>query len=310
MVSASIAGQQAASAGGRRFSLRAREALTGYLFLAPNIIGFLAFTAFPVAMSFALGFLEWDLLSPPKFAGLDNYSRLFTQDKLFLKVLWNTVYYTLGSVPLGFICSLGLALAMNQKLRGIVFFRTAFFVPVVSSGVAIAMLWIWLYHPYFGLLNGFLSLLSIRGPNWLTDPKWAMPAIIIMSVWKNVGYNMVIFLAGLQGIPQHLYEAAEIDGAGLGARFRYVTIPMLTLTMFFVIVMSVIGSFQVFEASLIMTNGGPADATRTLVLYIYNNAFQYFKMGYGAAMAWVMFAILFVATAVQMRLQREWVEYE
>lgn len=300
----------ASRARGQRLTLKSREAITGYLFLAPNLIGFLAFTAFPVAMSFALGFLEWDLLSPPRFVGLGNYARLFAEDRLFLKVMWNTVYYTLGSVPLGFMGSLGLALAMNQRLRGIVFFRTAFFVPVVSSGVAIAMLWIWLYHPYFGLVNGFLDVIGVRGPGWLADPRWALPAIIFMSVWKSVGYNMVIFLAGLQGIPQHLYEAAEIDGAGRLARFRYVTIPMLTPTMFFVVVMSIIGSFQVFEASLIMTNGGPADATRTLVLYIYNNAFQYFKMGYGAAMAWVLFAILFLATTVQMRLQREWVQYE
>lgn len=297
--------------GGRGgLSLRQREAITGYLFLTPNLVGFVVFTTFPVVMSFILGFLEWDLLSPPRFIGLANYSRLLHDDRLFIQVMWNTLYYTFGSVPLGFFASLGLALAMNQKLRGIVLFRTAFFVPVVSSGVAVAMLWIWLYHPHFGLINGLLKSVGVQGPAWLSDPKWALPAIILMTVWKGVGYNMVIFLAGLQGIPQHLYEAAQIDGAGVVARFRYITVPMLTPTMFFVLVMSIINSFQVFDASLVMTNGGPADATRTIVLYIYNNAFQYFKMGYGAAIAWVLFAILFVATSVQMKLQRSWVEYE
>jgi len=294
----------------RPLPLRTREAVTAYLFLLPNIVGFAGFTAFPVVAALLLGFVKWDLLSPPHFVGLDNYVRLFTIDKLFSKVVFNTVYFTLGSVPLGFVCSLGLALAMNQKLRGIVFYRAAFFIPVISSGVAISLLWVWIYHPYFGLLNGLLSFIGIRGPAWLADPKWAMPAIIIMSVWKNMGYNMMIFLAGLQGIPQHLYEAAEIDGAGVWSRFQHVTIPMLTPTIFFVLVMSIINSFQVFESSLIMTNGGPADATHTMVLYIYNNAFVWFKMGYAAAIAWVLFAILFVATMAQMRLQREWVQYE
>lgn len=307
----------------RRMSAVARrEAAEAYGFLLPNLLWLLAFTTLPIIASFLLSFTTWDLIGERQWVGLANYGRLLFDDDDFRTVLGNTVYYTIVSVPLGMTVSLVLALLLNQQLRGVVFFRTAFFAPVVTSTVAVALAFRLLYQPDFGLVNVALRNLGILGPLnalltsmhkdpliWLGSKDWAMLGVILMSVWKGMGYNMMIFLAGLQGIPQHLYEAAAIDGAGRWQRFRNITLPLLSPTTFFVLIISVIGSFQVFDQAFIMTQGGPGDATTTLVYYIYNNAFQFFKMGYAAAVAWVLFAIVFVFTLLQVRLQNRWVHY-
>ncbi len=281
------------------------------IFLLPNLVGFAVFTARAVAEAFRLSFYRADMLTPEVWVGLDNFIRLFTRDELFRKVVVNTAYFTLGAVPLQMIAGLGLAVLVNVPLKGVTIFRTAFFMPVVSSVVAIALLWQWLYNSDFGIINETLRSLGVRNPpKWLSDPDWAMPALIIMAVWRQAGYNMVLFLAGLQGIPPDLHEAAEIDGASRWQRFWRITLPLLSPTTFFVLVISIIGSFQVFDQALILTNGGPANATNTIVMSIYYAGFQDFKMGYASAMAWVLFMILIVVTIIQWNYQKRWVHYE
>ncbi|TCP29642.1 carbohydrate ABC transporter membrane protein 1 (CUT1 family) [Scopulibacillus darangshiensis] len=293
-----------------RKSKRIIETITPYLFLLPNIIGFLIFTAFPVLFSIIMSFFDWPMLDKPRFIGLENYIHLFTKDELFVKVLLNTVYYVVVLVPLNVIVSLGFAVWLNSISRGSVVFRTMFFMPILVPMVASALIWKWLYNPQYGLINGFLGWFGIDGPNWLGDPKFAMLSIIIMSVWAGFGYNMVIFIAGLQGIPKTLYEAASIDGARKWTCFWKITLPMLSPTMFFAVIMTIISSFQVFDQAFIMTNGGPFNKTNTIVYYIYQNGFEFFKMGYASAIAWVLFAAIFVVTLVQMKMQKKWVHYE
>lgn len=294
-----------------RSPLARRETLAGYLFLLPNAIGFIIFTALAVVASAAISLTEWDLISDPKWVGIDNYVELFTNDPLFRTVLWNTFYFTIVSVPASTIIALGLALLFNTGLRMIPLFRTAYFLPVITATVVVAMIWRWFYNPDFGILNYVLWRLGVDvPPNWLADRTWAMPAIIIMAVWKQVGYNMVIFLAGLQSIPAHLYEAASIDGAGPWQRFWNITLPLLTPTTFFVLVITIIGSLQVFDAVLVLTDGGPANATRTMVYHIWEEAFVFLEMGYAAAVAWILFFIVFLVTLLQWKLQGRWVHYE
>jgi multiple sugar transport system permease protein len=293
----------------RRDRPRRVEARWAFAFLAPDLIGFLAFTLIPVVASLALSFVGWNLIRPPRWVGLQNYATAFG-DPLFWKVAFNTTYYTLGSVPTGVALSLGLAVLLNQKLRGVVLLRTLYFLPVVSSTVAVALVWRWLYEPDFGLVNFALSFFGVSPVGWLTTTEWAMPAVIVMSVWKGLGYNMVIFLAGLQGIPRHLHEAAAVDGATAWQRFWHVTLPLLAPTTFFVTVVAVIGSFQVFSQVYVMTGGGPAESTTTIVYYIYQKGFREFDMGYASALAWLLFAVIFAFTLLQFRLQREWVTYE
>ncbi len=294
---------------------RRREVRAAFFFLLPNVLGFLVFMIVPLFSSLGFSLLEWNLLRPPIFLGLENYLDL-VQDKEFGRSLRATFYYLGGSVPLGIVFSLALALALNQNIKGIRLFRTIYFVPVVSSMVAVALMWRWMYNPTSGVLNFMLNQtfkylhLPFTAPDWLQSPIWAMPAIIIMSVWKGMGYNMVLFLAGLQGIPRHLYEAAEIDGASQQKQFWSITLPLLTPTTFFVLIMSVIGSFQVFEQAYIMTQGGPVRSTVTTVYYIYENGFQWHRMGYASAVAWALFAMILVVTLVQWRLQDRWVYYE
>jgi multiple sugar transport system permease protein len=294
---------------GRRGSLRRGETLAAYLFLLPNIVGFLVFTLIAVLASAGIALTNWDIISTPDFVGLRNFERLLG-DESFLKVLWNTTAFTVASVAGSMLLSLGVALAMNTAIRGIVVFRTAYYLPVVTSSVAVAVVWTWFYNPDFGPLNYYLTALGFRPPQWLGSPEWALPAVIIVSVWKAIGYDMIIWLAGLQGIPQHLYEAAAIDGAGRWRRFTAITLPMLTPTTFFVLVISLIRAFQVFDIVQVMTDGGPADATRTMVLFIYDQGFRYLKMGYAAAVAWTLFVIIFLITIVQWRIQQRWVHYE
>jgi multiple sugar transport system permease protein len=292
------------------YRLRRRTTVAAYGFLLPNLAGFLVFTFLPVLAALLISFTNWDLLRPPEWVGFANYERLVT-DTTFHRVLRNTTVYVLGTVPIQMALALLVAMALNQRIPGRTFFRAAYFMPVVASTVAVALVWRWIFHADFGLLNSALYMIGVSDPpNWLSSTRWALPAIIIMSIWQQVGFSMVLFLAGLQGVPQHLYEAAKIDGASQWDRFVHITIPMLSSTTFFVLVISVINSFQVFDQAFIMTEGGPANATNTIVFNIYRYAFQFFQMGYAASMAWVLFAIIFVVTVVQFRYQRQWVHYD
>ncbi|RIK41167.1 MAG: sugar ABC transporter permease [Chloroflexi bacterium] len=289
---------------------RVREALEAYVLILPTLLGLVIFTAGPILAALYFSFTNWNLLSTPKWLGLANYINLFTNDPLFWTTLKNTAYYVIGTVPVGTCLALLLALALNQKIYGLAIFRTVYFLPVVSSVVAISVLWVWLYQADFGLINQFLRLFGITGIRWLSSPTWAMPAIIIMSIWHGLGYSIVIFIAGLQSIPHDYYEAARIDGANSWQQFRYITIPLISPVTFFVIILSLISSFQVFEQAYVMTQGGPVNATKTIVYYLYQNGFMYFHMGYASALAYILFVIIVVITLLQFSLQKHWVHYE
>lgn len=240
--------------------------------------------------------MKWDLLTPPEFVGINNFIKLI-QDPLFWKYTKNTFFLMMG-IPFEMGGALLIATFMNQKIKGIKFFRTIYFLPTICSGVAISILWMWMYNPNFGLFNYMLAKLSILGPNWLTDEAWAKPALMLMAFWTAIGgQNMILYLAGLQGIPPELYEAANIDGASAWQKFRHITLPMLTPTTFFIFIMSVIGGFQGgFASAYVMTGGGPNGSTTTISYYIYSNAYQWFNMGYAAAIAWVLFVFVFIVT--------------
>ena len=278
-----------------------RDGLSGFLFLSPTLIVFSTFVLFPVFFSFYLSFQQWNMFSADRsFVGFENYIRLL-QNPDFWMVLKNTAIYTLGTVPVNMGLSLGVAYLLNKKIAGKKFLRTAFFAPVIISPVAAAVIWRWIYDPNFGLLNYGLSFLGVEAINWLNDPTAAMFALIIMGVWKTFGINMVLFSAGLQGIPEQYYDAADIDGAGRLSKFWHITIPLLTPTTFFIMVMSMISSFQVFDIVYVLTSGGPLGSTKVLVFYVYEQAFQFFEMGYASAISYVLFAILFVLTMVQVK---------
>lgn len=273
------------------------------LFLLPSFLGFLVFTALPIVAALILSLYKWDLITQPKFIGLDNYKNLFASDPIFYRVLLNTFYFVAGAVPLGIALGLAAALLLNQKLKGVAFFRAGYFLPVISSIVAASLVWKWIFNPDVGMINSFLMAVGIRNPpKWIASTTWAMPSIIIVAVWKNIGYNMVIFLAGLQDIPKELYEAANIDGTSRWQTFRHITIPLLAPTTFFITVISIINSFQVFGQALVMTEGGPGISTNTIVFFIYQNAFKFFNMGYASAVAWVLFFIVLVFTLIQSRI--------
>ena len=279
-------------------------------FLFPSLGGLALFTLTPILASLGLTLFEWDLLTSPRFAGLGNFRRMLFHDRNFWVALRHTLYFIAGYIPLVMVIALGVAVALNQKIKGRVLFRTAFFVPVVSAWVAVALLWKWIFNPRFGMLNYVLKFIGIEGLTWLFDPQLAMPAIIITSAWKDIGFVMVMYLAGLQGIPATYYEAAAIDGAGGLARFRHITLPLLSPTTFFALIISLINSFQVFDQVWIMTEGGPAGATIVLVEQIVKNAFSYSRMGYAYALSWVLFLLVFAVTALQMRLQKRWVAFD
>ncbi|MGD6964481.1 carbohydrate ABC transporter permease [Fictibacillus phosphorivorans] len=278
-------------------------------FLLPNFIGFLVFIGIPILTSLGLSFTKWDLLSTPEFIGLDNYKGII-EDAEFWSALKNTLLFIVAYLPTVLIVALGIAMLLNKNMKGRAFFRAAYFIPVVSSWVAVSLIWKWLFNPTYGLVNYFLSWFGIIGPDWLQDPQWAMIAVVLTSVWKDTGFVMVLFLAGLQNISETYYEAAEIDGASPFKKFLHITIPLLTPTTFFILIISLINSFQVFDQIMIMTEGGPAGSTTVLVQKIYNHAFRYFEMGYASAVSWVLFLIIFVVTLVQNRLQKRWVDYE
>lgn len=288
-----------------------QETLTAWVFLLPNLTGFAVFTVFAVGMSLWLSFQEWDLLTPARFMGLANFKKIFFEDPNFWRSMKNTIYFAVGLVPLTIAASLGLAVALNRQIKGIAFYRVAFYMPAVTATVAISVVWVWLFNPEYGLINFALSKLGVANPpQWLYSVTWAKPALIIMRVWQSAGYYMLMFLAGLQTIPDHLYEAADIDGASAWEKFRHITLPLLSPTTFLVTVLLIIDSFNVFESVYVMTKGGPGGSTETILYYIYTNAFQRFRMGYAAALAWVLFVIIFVLTLIQFRTQKRWVNYE
>ncbi len=301
------AAARTAEAGFARRLLR-RDGTWAFLLLLPNLLGFLAFTLIPVIASFVLSFSSWDMLSPIQWVGFDNYAALM-KDETFIKVFWNTIYFAGVSVPIGIAVSLLLAVALDQNIRFKKFYRAAYFLPVVSSMVAVAVVWQFIYNPEFGFMNYALGLVGINGPDWLTSTVWAMPAVILTSVWKNLGFNMLIFLAGLQGISNDYYEAASIDGARVHHKFFLITVPLLSPTTFFVTVMSFIGSFQVFDTVFLMTQGGPARSTSVIVHYLYEYGFKYFNMGYASAMAYVLFFLMLIITLFQFWRQKKWSVY-
>ena len=278
------------------------------LFLGPSLVPLLLFTLGPMAASIGLSFLKWDLLRPPKLVGFANFSNVVV-DPDFQAAVGHTLFFIVGYLPLVYIGGLLLALALNQRVRGLSFFRAAYFLPVVTSWVVVALMWKWLLNPDSGMVNFALGLVGIKGPGWWTDPGWAMPSIILASAWKDLGFVMVILLAGLQSIPEDYYEAASVGGAGRWARFRRITLPLLTPSSFFVLVISLINSFQVFDQVWVMTGGGPAGSSSVVVEQIVRHAFSYQQMGYASAMSWLLFAVILVVTVFQFRLQRRWVNY-
>lgn len=281
-----------------------RNALVGWSFILPNFLGFALLTLVPLLGAFGLAFMEWDGFTDPEFAGLSNFARLF-RDSSFGIALLNTLYYAAGHIPLTIAASLGLALLLNRKLRGVGFFRTAMFFPYVTSLVAIAVVWNMLFNPEYGPINQFLSLLGVQDPpGWTSSSAWAMPAVIITSVWRDMGYYMVLFLAGLQAIPQEYCEAAKVDGANAWQRFWNVTIPSLRPTTFFVLVMVTIASFKVFDLIVVMTDGGPGRATLVLSQLIYREGIRENDFGYSSAISLVLFLMVLVFTVVQFKLQQ------
>ncbi|HVU11984.1 MAG TPA: sugar ABC transporter permease [Phototrophicaceae bacterium] len=281
----------------------------GYLFIAPLFIGIFAFVLIPILVSLVMSFTKWDFVTPPEFVGIQNYIQMVTRDRLFWKVLGNTFRYVLLSVPLSATIPLILSVLLNQKVPGVTLYRIAFFLPLVTSVVAIGLLWRWMYDSDFGLINYILQMFGIQGPHWLSDTNLAMPAVVFATVWQGLGYNIIIYLAGLQGIPEQLYEAATIDGAGDLQKFFRITIPLLTPQIFFVLVVSFIGGFQSFGLIYVMTQGGPVNSTNVYVYYLWQTAFSSAKMGYASALSWVLTLILVVATYAQVKLSRRWVYY-
>ncbi|MFI3622629.1 carbohydrate ABC transporter permease [Vagococcus fluvialis] len=273
-------------------------------FLLPSLLGFTLFIIYPIFYSLGVSFTNWDLINAKEFIGFGNYSRLLS-DPQFWNSLKNTFYFIIGYLPSVMIIGLLIALLLNSKLKMKVLFRGIYFLPVVTSWVAVSLVWKWLFNPKFGLINYFIEMIGISGPSWLNDPKTAMIAIIITSVWKDIGFIMVLYLGGLQNISTSLYEAAGIDGASKFQQFWKITLPMLKPTTFFVSMISLINSFQVFDQVNIMTEGGPGDSTTVLVQNIYNSAFKYSEMGYAAAMSWVLFLIILIVSLVQMWGERK-----
>jgi multiple sugar transport system permease protein len=291
-----------------RITNRQREALVGYLFLSPWILGFLIFLVGPMVASIYLSLTEYKVIKAPVWVGLANYVRMFS-DELFYHSMKVTVTYTALSVPLGIVAALGVAVLLNQRIVASGLFRTIFYLPSVISGVAVAIVFAWIFNFRFGILNYFLSLVGIPGPNWLGHPRWTLWAFVLMSLW-GIGGNVIIFLAALQGVPVPLYEAAKIDGAGNWRRFWAITLPMISPAILFVLIMGVIGTFQTFTQSYVMTGGGPANATLFYLLYLYRNAFNWFEMGYASALAWVLFLVIMVCTLLLWRSSARWVYYE
>jgi multiple sugar transport system permease protein len=296
----------------RRVSpLVVRDTINGLLFVSPWLVGLLVFTLYPILASFYYSFTEYDVISPPRYVGLANYRELLTGDPLFWRSVRNTLFIAAVGIPLNLSVAVAVALLLNLKVRGMAFYRTIFFLPSIVPEVATAMLWAWILNPQFGLANAMLRTIGLSGVGWLTDPSWSKPSLLLIGLWA-FGGSMVIFLAALQDIPEHLYEAAELDGAGSIRKTWHVTLPMLTPTIFFNLVLGVIGAFQYFTAAFVLTqgSGNPSSSTLFYAILIYRNAFSYFKMGYASAMAWILFAFVFLITFIIFKTSGRWVYYE
>jgi len=286
-----------------------KHAFTGYLFASPWIVGFLIFGLYPIGISFYYSLCQYDILRIPQFIGLRNYEQLLFIDDYFWGSIWNTLFYTGLRVPLCIIGSLLLAVLVNNAIKGVKIFRTIFFIPSIVTGVVLSALWLWILNPQYGLINSFLAYLGIQGPLWLLDADWSKPSMVLMSLWSIGGGRMLVFLAALQGIPQHLYEVVELDGGGWWAKFRNVTIPMISPVIFLWTILEVIFSLQVFIEAYVMTKGGPLNSTLFYNLYLYNRAFEDFDMGYASALAWLLLLITLGITALQFKLSKKWVHY-
>lgn len=276
------------------------EALSGYLFLLPNFLAVCIFMLIPIVFSFWLSLTEWDLINPPKFVGLENYSEMLT-DGRFHTTMKNTILFSLITIPSSIAISLFFALLLNQAISGVKTYQAIIFMPVVVSMVAVSVIWRWIFNTEVGILNYFLDFFGISPVGWISTEKWALISVSLVAIWKSIGFNMVIFLAGLKGIPRQLYEAADIDGAGTIAKVFRIEIPLLGPTLFFVTIMTVLSSFQAFDVVYMITDGGPGDSTNVIYYWIYQHAFKFFNMGYAAALSWVVFAVLFVVTLMQFR---------
>lgn len=287
---------------------RWRNRRNGLLFISPWLIGFLCLTFYPFIASIYYSFCSYDVISSPVWIGWKNYRIMFTDDPLFWKALYNTLYFTIFATPLGLVISIGVALLLNTKVKGMAVYRTIYYLPAILPIVASSIVWLWLLNPQYGVINGILYNIGIEGPGWLADSKWSKPALILMSVW-GVGQAVLIYLASLQGIPQVLYESAEIDGARWYHKMRYITLPLLTPAIFFNLIIGMIGALQYFTQAYIMTAGGPSDSTLFYSLYLYNNAFAYFKMGYASAQAWILFVLVLLVTLIVFRSSARWVYY-
>lgn len=291
-----------------RLTATARRRILGLLFISPWLIGVTVFTLYPFVSSILYSFTSYDVISPPMFIGLDNYREMLS-DKLIGIALYNTFYYAVIAVPLGTIWGICVALMLNMKVCGQVVYRTLFYIPSIVPIVASSMVWLWLLNPQYGIINGLIYLIFKKpGPGWITDPALAKPSLILMSLW-GIGQTALIYLASLQDVPQSLYESAELDGANAFQKVIHITLPMISPVILFNVIMGLIGAFQYFTQAYVMTSGGPADSTLFYALYLYNNAFRYFKMGYASAMAWLMFVIILVLTLLTFRTSSRWVYY-
>ena len=293
----------------RGLSLSRREAIWAYVLISPWIIGFIVFTAGPMIASAYFSLTEYDVINPPRFVGLGNWVYMFTQDPLFWHSLKVTLTYAIAAIPLGLVLGLALALLLNAKVPGLTIWRTLFYMPSVVSGVAVSVLWSYIFNPRFGIVNWILSWFNIKGPGWLGSVDWALPALIIMSLW-GVGGGMIIYLAGLQSIPTTLYEAATIDGANRWQQFLRITLPLITPVILYNLITGIIGTFQYFVQAYIMTDGGPANATLVYNLYLYRNTFRWGRLGFGSAMAWFLMFVVLAMTLLIFRSSAAWVYYE
>ena len=304
MSSITVAGQER-----RRMSPQTlRNIIDGYICILPWIIGFLGFTAGPIVFSLWVSFNHYDVLSPPKFAGIDNYINM-VNDELFWQSLKVTTIYVLGAVPTGVVAGYALALLLNQKVIGLSVWRTAFYMPAVVPGLAAAYLFAWMFNSDIGLINGALRMIGIQGPQWFGSREWVLPAFMLMHIWA-AGGGLILYLAALQGVPTTLYDAAVVDGANAWQKFWNVTLPLTSPVVFFVFLTGMIGSFQVFTAGYIVTGGGPANASLFYVLYLYRSGWQHFEMGYAASLAWVLFLIIMLLTLLSLRVSQRMVYYE
>jgi len=287
-----------------RSQRQVRQTLTAWSFILPSLIGLGIFVYGSLVYSLYISFTSWDLLTPAKWVGFANYARVF-RDETFIQCLYNTVYFVVAIVPLGIVFAMAMAMALNKQLPGIGFFRAAYYMPSITSTIAIGMVWLWIFNPDQGVLNALLKLIGVSNPpRWLESRVWAKPALSIMRLWQVSGYYMIMYLSGLQNIPNELYEAAEIDGATGWQKTKYVTVPLLSNTTLFATIMLIIEVFNLFEAVYVMTEGRPGGSTNTILYYIYAQAFQRYRMGYASAMAWVLFVILFVITLIQFAARR------